>query len=301
MHWHRWALLGLWGLTVQFAQAACTDEALDPGVRSGPVRLMVHVDADALLPSAPQAAGSPFVGGAAGAPAGAVILGNVLGQLFINRMNISQQDAAASKSQWVKTSLDRLDLSGLLYASLSRGLTSGGFADVHIEAGADSLDMEQPGLLARIAEPHTVTAHVSYGWTRDNDRLAWARMYLRVWTKGRYQPTYCREYVYLGGGALSMDASSPDSMSIEQMINESMAEFSLMVGLDPLANLPAVAGPVKPLNLHAVLPVIGDERQWGDVVLKPVSERPERWVASGDGERAKRWWSLPRTYVQAQD
>lgn len=294
----------LWtGVLSQMALAAhaqCLTGFADQAVRGGPVRLMAQVDTDALLPASPHLAGGANTGPApAGVSPGAAVLGALLGHLLINRINTAQQESVARQQQWVSSALERADAAGHVREGLLQSLKEGGFAQVNLDKDADPLDMEQPGLLQRISEPYTMTAHVQYGWTGGDDRIAWARLKLKVWQKGGFRPVSCREYVYLGADSVAKEEGARDAMPIEQMVAESSSELSNMVGLDArqafqdAAAKEAAKG--RPINMLAVkLPAVSSEPAIKDAAMAAVEERPMRWVASHHLTQGERWWSVPK-------
>jgi len=282
------------------AHAQCLTGFAEPAVRSGPVRLMAQVDTDALLPASPRLAGGANTGPApAGVSPGAAILGALLGHLVINRINTAQQESAAKRQLWVSSALERADAAGHLREGLHKILKDGGFAQVNLDKDADPLDMEQPGLLQRISEPYTMTAHVQYGWTGGDDRIAWARLKLKLWQKGGFRPVSCREYVYVGADSVAKEEGASDAMLIEQMVSESLGELSSMVGLDArqsfLDAAAKEAAKARPVTMLAVkLPAVAAEPAVKDAAMTPVEERPLRWVASHQLDQGERWWSVPK-------
>lgn len=282
------------------AQAQCLTGFADPEVRNVPVRLMAQVDTDALLPVSPHLAGGANTGPApAGVSPGAAILGNLLGHLLINRINTAQQESAAKRQQWVSSALARADAATHLREGLHKTLSEGGFAQLKLDKDADPLDMEQPGLLQRIGEPYTMTAHVQYGWTGSDDRIAWARLRLKLWQKGGFRPVSCREYVYVGADSVAKEEGASDAMLIEQMVSESLGELSGMVGLDARqAFLDAAAkeaANAQPVTMLAVkVPSVAAEPAIKDAPMASVAERPMRWVASHRLAQGERWWSVPK-------
>lgn len=272
------------------AQSQCLPGSFDSAVRNGPVRLIAHVDTDALVPASPNVSGGGGAGAApAGASPGAVALGTMLGYLLINRINTAQQEKAVKRIQWMTSALDQAQPGKRWLEALSSDLAAEGYSQLNVDKDADPLDMEQPGLLKRITEPYTMTAHVQYGWTGDALRVGWARLRLKLWPKGGFEPSACREYVYLGGDLVAKEADASDGMQIDQMLLESRTELASMVKLDIHQSL--VTEPAKPVTALIVkLPALSPEPPVNSVAMVAREEKAQRWIAIGN----ERWWSIPR-------
>lgn len=309
MRWQRSCLFVLMVQAgVSCVQAQCVAGAIAPDVKSGPVRLMTLADTAGLMP----AELAEMRGGAAAAAPGvsgvAAVVGNLIGNLIINRIHTGRQESVIKQRQWVGSAVERANPGDQLYSVLQKGLSAEGFADVHVDKTGDPFDMEQPGLLARIAEPYIMTAHLSYGWTGEADRIGWAKLHMRLWQKGGFKPVSCREYVYVGADSVAKEEGATDSMLIEQMVAESVNELSSMVSMDvrqlpPSKTVDAneAASSAQPTYLSASLPALGAQQQARKATLTSLTQRPDRWLAAEVADSATaQWWSLPKRLADVQ-
>ena len=124
-------------------------DAKDPRV---PRRILLNVTRPAdTLPKLPGMGGT--VTAPPGASAGAVAAGVIIGTLFIKGMNDAQERAAREFSSTVAQALSSVDMRRELAEGLRRETgRTGALKGAFIEEAADPSDLEQPGLLVRIAE-----------------------------------------------------------------------------------------------------------------------------------------------------
>ena len=297
-HRHAWILgCALWPMA-GLAQVPCGQAQFDPAVRGAPVRLMTHVETDSLMPDAPHLTGGAHVQPTPGVSGPALALGSILGNLLIGQLNASQQRTAAQRTVALKAVLGRSAPGVRLHDGLKAMLSGAGFAELRHEPSADSFDMEQPGLLRRIEEPHILTAHASYGWTGGGLDTPWVKMRLRLWAKGGHRPVLCRDYTYLGSATVAGDDDEAWKAAVERFLADSALELASMAEVD--AREPAAPAPAVLLKAH--IPPLGEEPAAPDKLFVSVAEHPERWLVRAEsGDAPGRLWSLPKPQVQVRE
>jgi hypothetical protein len=175
------------------AEAAPAFDVKNPGA---PRRIMLYVTRPAeTLPNLPGMAGT--VQAPPGASAGAMAAGMIIGTLLIKSINDSQERAAREFSSTVAQALSSLDMRRELAEQLRTEIErTGTLKGAAFEEAADPSDLEQPGLLVRIAERDIFTIEALSGFDPHYTSLHFVST-VRLWRKDEARPLYSARLHYV--------------------------------------------------------------------------------------------------------